>query len=770
MQNKEGWGKQLDRSGVTVLLIAIGVLSLAVAFLWLHVATPSDGARLEPGQEVWRAEGVVVTPLRGESGGLKSGDVVIAAAGRNMESWAQALFDPRAPRPNWQFGQRVTYTVLRDGERRDVTITLGKYPLGAILRKDWGTILFALVSQLIATYVFIRRPQDQAARVLFLWASGVLSSTTWSLGLEVCDLTNGVGFWLYIATAYAGYMLFWIAGLHFALIFPRKLPLILDHPWIVRHIYAAPYALTPIYFAAVLPGSSSWLEWLGRWSLGNTVLVLVYLALTIVSVAWGYRTNSDASSRRKMRWVALAALVSGGGGLLLWILPPLVTGHSLIGPNALGLLVLPFPLALAVAILRHHLFDIDFVINRALVYGTLTASTMGLYVFIVGYLGNMVQARDRSIIAFLATGLVAVLFQPLRQRLQRGVNRLMYGERDDPYGLLSRLGRRLETTLAPATGLRTIVETVAVALKLPHVAISLREGDTFKTAASFGLPGSDPLILPLIYQGEAIGQLICAPRVPGEEFAEAEQRLLRNVARQAGAVAHAVRLTADLQRSRERLVTAREEERRRLRRDLHDGLGPTLAALHVQANAARRILHSDPQTADTMLAEFQSEIREAIDDIRRVVYELRPPRLDEYGLVGATRAYAAQCSLEAAQKHDQDPGQSGERGLFVRVEAPPDLPPLPAAVEVAAYHVAREALTNVVHHARAQTCLVSFRVANTFILRIVDDGVGLPAQIKSGVGLLSMRQRVEELGGTFAIEPAAGAGTRVTAQFPMMEV
>jgi signal transduction histidine kinase len=466
----------------------------------------------------------------------------------------------------------------------------------------------------------------------------------------------------------------------------------------------------------------------------------------------------------------LAALVSTGGGLLLWILPPLITGRHLIGPNALGLLILPFPLALAVAILRHHLFDIDFVINRALVYGTLTASTMGLYVFIVGYLGNMVQDRDRTVIAFLATGLVAVLFQPLRQRLQRGVNRLIYGERDDPYGLLSRLGQRLETTLAPATGLRTIVETVAVALKLPHVAISLREGDTFEIAASFGLPGSDPLILPLIYQGEAIGQLICGPRVPDEVFTESEQRLLRNVARQAGAVANAVRLTADLQRSRERLVTAREEERRRLRRDLHDGLGPTLAALHVQANAVRRILHGDPQTAETMLAEFQSEIREAIDDIRRVVYELRPPRLDELGLVGATQAYAAQCSLEASQQHDQAPAQSGDQGLLVRVEAPSDLPPLPAAVEVAAYNVAREALTNVVRHARAQTCLVSFQVADALILRIVDDGVGLPAENKSGVGLLSMRERVEELGGTFAIEPAAGGGARVIAQFPMPEV
>jgi len=126
--------------------------------------------------------------------------------------------------------------------------------------------------------------------------------------------------------------------------------------------------------------------------------------------------------------------------------------------------------------LRCRLFDIDLVINRTLVYGALTVSTMGLYVFIVGYLGSLFQARDPSLIAFLATGLVAVLFQPLRARLQRAVNRLMCGERDEPYAVLSRLGRRLETALTPTAGLQTIVETVARALKLPHVAISLKKG------------------------------------------------------------------------------------------------------------------------------------------------------------------------------------------------------------------------------------------------------------------------------------------------------
>jgi len=166
-----------------------------------------------------------------------------------------------------------------------------------------------------------------------------------------------------------------------------------------------------------------------------------------------------------------------------------------------------------------------------------------------------------------------VLVQPLRQRLQRGVNRLLYGERDEPYAVLSRLGRRLEGTLAPDAVLPAIVETVAGALKLPYAAIALREGECLAVVAAFGQPVGDPLRLPLVYRHEAVGELLLAPRAPGEPFSPADRRLLDDLARQAGVAAHAVRLTADLQRSRERLVTLREEERRRLRRDPHDGLG-----------------------------------------------------------------------------------------------------------------------------------------------------------------------------------------------------
>ncbi len=750
---------QIDVGRWVVFGVAFLIVSLGVTFLWLHLVSPSDGARFEPGQPVWERSGLVVTPLIDDANGLRLGDTVTAVDGRSMESWAQDLFDLRTPRPRWELGDRVNYTVLRDGESLEVSVTLVPYPFGAILRKNWGPILFALVSQLIAIFVFFRAPGELAARVLLLWASGIMSATTWSLGLQISDLVGATGFWLFQATAFIGYMLFWIAGLHFALIFPRVMPLIVKYPWVVPLIYLAPYVLILGYVVGTLPGATNTLAWLGGWWEVNGLLSALYLTLMFITVTWGYLTNRDANARRRSRLVMFAALISGGGGLALWLLPPFVVGRQIISANAMGLLVLPFPIAIALAILRHQLFDIDLVINRTLVYGTLTAITMGIYVFIVGYLGNMFQARDKSIIAFLATGLVAVVFHPLRERLQRFVNRVMYGERDDPYKVLSRLGQRLETTIAPEAVMPTIVETIAQTLKLPYVALAIKQGEDIDIAASYGHPIGDLFQLPLIYQTEPIGQLIVAPRAVDEAFTSAEERLLEDIALQAGVAVHAVRLTDDLQRSRERLVTTREEERRRLRRDLHDGLGPELASLTLKLDAARNILKHDPPAVDQMLLELKTQTQDAINEVRRLVYELRPPALDELGLLSAIQEYiAGGLALDDTSSHNT---------FLISMEAPDHLPPLTAAVEVAAYRIVLEALTNFARHAQASNCVIRFSVTDELEIEVVDDGIGLQTNARAGVGLTSMRERASELGGSCTIETLKNQGTRVYARLPL---
>lgn len=335
---------------------------------------------------------------------------------------------------------------------------------------------------------------------------------------------------------------------------------------------------------------------------------------------------------------------------------------------------------------------------------------------------------------------------------------MFYGDRDDPYAALSRLGQRLEGTLAPDAVLPAIVTTVTETLNVPYAAITL--SDTGTIAAESGTPTGTPLRLPLIYQGEPAGELLVAPRAADESFSSADRRLLDDLARQAGVAVHAVQLYArtvqlatDLQHSRERLITAREEERRRLRRDLHDGLGPQLASLTLKLETARNRLAADP-VADALLADLTAQTQAAIADIRRLVYALRPPALDELGLVFALRESAAQ--------------YSGDARLRIAVEAPAHLPPLPA-VEVAAFRIAQEAMTNVARHAMAHNATLRLALddaAGVLCLELQDDGRGLAPDHRIGVGLASMRERAEELGGTWTIEPVPTGGTRVIAQLP----
>ncbi len=494
------------------------------------------------------------------------------------------------------------------------------------------------------------------------------------------------------------------------------------------------------------------------------------LATVVLVQLYRYRRVSSPLQRQQTKWVvfgmALPITIYIGGTVLYLIFPALAESGSLypLAFNVFGTCwPLFIPLSFGFAMLRYRLWEIDIIINRTLVYSALTVIIAGVYVLVVGILSTLLHAYGNVFISLLATGLIAVLFQPLRARLQRLINRLMFGERDDPHAVLSRLGSRLEATLAPEAILSTIVETVAQALKLPYAAIALKQGDEFITAASYGLLQDKPFILPLVYHTEAIGQLLLGPRAPGDSFTAADRRLLEDIARQAGVAVHAVRLTADLQHSRERLVTTREEERRRLRRDLHDGLGSTLAALHLQAGVIRTLMQRDLAAADTEVLDLQAEIRAAIADIRRLVYALRPPTLDELGLVGAIRQYAAQ--YDTPNRSEGEPGSD----LRVAVEAPEQLPALPAAVEVAAYRIVQEALTNAARHAQARSCRIclSLLSGHDLQIEITDDGVGLPKEPRAGVGLLSMHERAAEVGGTCVVEPAPGRGTRVRVNLPL---
>jgi signal transduction histidine kinase len=503
-----------------------------------------------------------------------------------------------------------------------------------------------------------------------------------------------------------------------------------------------------------------------RRSAPGFLLLIGLLALGLAAQVARYRRHSSPAERLQTRWVlfGMLATVVGYGAVIVADLfvgaAGPYRGQILLAEHlAFALVSLAMPLTIGVAVLRYRLWAIDPLVNRALLYGALSATTVGLYLLIVGALGALLGAADSPLLPLAAVIVVATVAQPLRAALQRRVNRLLYGDRDEPYQLLTRLGQRLEGTLSPEEALASMAQTLCDALKLPYAAISVDQGDLPALLVAAGEPVADVSTLPLSYQGVSVGALTLGARGPGEAWNPADQRLFADLARQIGVAAHAVRLhtttarlAEELQQARAQLVAAREEERRRLRRDLHDSLGASLALLAIQIDSARDMVDGQPAEARELLAEATASAQSTIADVRRLVHNLRPPALDELGLDGALRAQAVALLQNRTQ---------------LTLDAPEPLPPLPAAVEVAAYRIAQEALTNVVRHAQARHCWVWLSVGDGLELLVCDDGVGLRPERRAGVGLSSMVERARELGGSCVVELNEPRGTRVRAWLPL---
>ena len=504
-----------------------------------------------------------------------------------------------------------------------------------------------------------------------------------------------------------------------------------------------------------------------RRSVAEPVTDALFLALIfglgagVAAQIYRYRRVSTPEERQQTRWVTIAMSVAVASQLAFPLLEalPAVTRPgvwaavhdmaSVAGISA-GFLLIPF--ALAVALLRRRLWGLDVVVNRALVYAAATASLLLVYLVVATTLGRWLGGRGNAGGSLLAAALVALAFAPLRDRIQRGVNRVMYGQRDEPYRVLSDLGQRLEATIAPRAVLQTIVDTVAAALKSPYVAIAVQRGELHDVAAATGAAVPQTLQLPLVHRRQPVGHLRVAPRSPAETFNPADRALLDDLARQAAAAVHAVELTEQLVSSREHLVTAREEERRRLRRDLHDGLGPALASMTLQAETACELVAEQPDVATNILSDLVSQLQASTADIRRLVYDLRPPALDDLGVAEALRTFLT---------------RAGTGGIELRLEVPEPLPPLSAAAEVVIYRIVQEAVTNVLRHARATACAVTVKAEDGgVVVEVVDDGIGITTDITEGVGLRSMRERAGELGGSCSVTGSPDSGTRVRVTLP----
>ena len=453
------------RYDVGLILFGLFCILLPALFIGLHWITPSDEARLSRGSIIYTDEGVFVSSYEDGTGQLKEGDLVTAIQGIELDSWARGLFGRGPDRLDWVQGQTLTYAVLREGETLELKIPLAALPLSAILRDHWSVILFFVVSQSLTAFVYFQRPEDPSARAFFIWAFSGSHTYSWAFFLQISDLVNPTGFWLFHLAATGLWLVFWASVVHMALVFPK--PLIhLRHPlrWIFL-LYLSPFLVFGSYLAWEWQSASSLLGWLDRWGTGQTLVAVLYTLPGLILILLQYFTSRSEVERIKTRWVIFGTIISLGLGLSLYFIPSLL-GIPPIDANALGLINFPFIISMGIAIWRHRLFDIDLIIRRTLQYTLLTGLLVVVYFSVVVLLqsiltlalrdlgpaagdyysrlelqqglqspderlSNAVTAQPPAVTIVLSTLAAAALFNPLRRRLQDFIDRRFYRQKYD---------------------------------------------------------------------------------------------------------------------------------------------------------------------------------------------------------------------------------------------------------------------------------------------------------------------------------------------------
>lgn len=476
--------------------------------------------------------------------------------------------------------------------------------------------------------------------------------------------------------------------------------------------------------------------------LARLVFVLSFL-LPVATVAVRYR-RSTGVERDRMRWLLW--------GLLVTLVYAVAT--SVLGISSWPVLAITFNIpfvAMAVAVVNPRLVAIDELLSRTVVFVLLSASVVAVDLLALALLTRVLDDRlaDRQVVVVVL--LISVLvYSPLRTLLLGWARRLVLGDRDHPYDAVAGLAETLESTDDTEKQLGAVADAVARAFGVAFVSVEVDRSTGETVRATVGERPGRTRTLPIAFRGEEVGRLVLPVRGVRAPLGRTDERLLGDLVRQAASAARTSQLADELQENREWLVTAREEELRRIRRDVHDGLGPTLGGAVFRLETARLLAPSDPAQAREQLVAVRGELQEVVSDVRRLVHDLRPPALDDLGLVGALRQQARQ-----------------DDALDVVVESA-DLPPLPAAVEVAAYRIVGEALTNTRRHAGAAGGRVRLAVEDgALLVEVTDDGVGIDPARQAGIGLLSLRERAGELGGRSEVVCPSSGGTVVRAWLPL---
>jgi signal transduction histidine kinase len=500
------------------------------------------------------------------------------------------------------------------------------------------------------------------------------------------------------------------------------------------------------------------------------LLFIVVMGVAVASLVLRFR-RGNREEREQIKWLMFA-----GAATVIWFGLPLQHGNGGWTDFVQGFVLALIPLSIGVAILKYRLYDIDVVIRKTVVLGILAAFTTAVYVAIVVGLGSLFT--NTLVLRIAATALVAVAFQPVRDRANRLANRLVFGDRATPYEVLARFGERVGETYASDDVLPRIARVIAEGTAAARSDVWLRLGDRLTLAASwpvsesqasFPIEGDDlPLIhadrvAPVRHQGELLGA-IAVTKPASEPLAAGEAELLDRLAEQAGLVLANARLTADLEArlmqiarqaadlrsSRQRIVAAQDEERRRLERNIHDGAQQHLVALAVKLRLAKTALQKDPEQGRRMLEEIRSEVDAALDTLRSLALGIYPPLLEEQGIAAALAAQYLRSSLP------------------VRMEAD-GIGRYPIELEAAVYFCTLEALQNAAKYARATSITIAFRERDDALeFSVADDGVGFNTETNgSGTGIQGMRDRMAVFGGDAEIESSPGRGTIVRGRVPV---
>lgn len=714
---------------------------------------PSDGTSVTsspgPTGTTW-GDSVLVARTFGETP-LLPGDEVMAVEERTLADWVGG---GGATRP--EIGDVVRYEVRRRGPGLDriqqVDVTLTRYDVGAAVRAEPQVLLLSGLLLLVGSVVFWTRPGGSAARA-YLAATALLPAVATSapFGPGVIDLAGGTGVWRQVggeAVAALGLVALVLSVAGLVDIGRRR-------RWVLAAALLAPFAGYGAWVGLALGGAGSPPA---RLQVLTTVAVPALWASVpalLLVAAFAYTRAERREDVLATRLVLLGLGAGVGAWVMLGQVPIWVTGSTPLREDVLAVLAGGVSLGcLGAAAAHYRLAEIEPRVRRGLVQALVLVVIGAAFVAMVR---AVAVAADISVGSMLAGGLLALLLLPVAVAVQRAVRRLVYGDREFPDRVVSDL-RRLDAVTAPEDALREMLELLARRLHLSFAAVDVFATPTSKPiAAAIGAPYGTPATVDLAVGGATLGRLRVEVDSSHDPFGRGDRRLLEDIGAQVGALVQAVTANRELQQSRQRLVAAREEERRRLRRDLHDGLGPSLATLAMRLESATDLIHADPGQAADLVARLSDQAREDIREVRRLVEGLRPPALDQLGLVSALRHRAAEHSEGA-----------GAVRVPWTVEADDDVEPLPAAVEVAAYRIVVEAVTNVQRHSAADRCHVRLTRDNGELrVEIADTGTGLAPDRPAGVGLSSMRERAEELGGSFETVPRPGGGTVVDVRLPL---